>query len=238
MSDQNSYALECQELHFSYNNTPILENVSFNVKEGEFIGIIGPNGGGKTTLLRLIMGFLKPTSGWLKIPTKGGISYVPQITRFDRQFPISVLDVVLGGLLNKLPWYGRFSKEDRDAAKQALEQVGLIEFAHEPLGNLSGGQTQRVLIARALVSKPHLLLLDEPTASIDSRSEAQLYSLFETLKGEMTILMVTHDLQIAVEKVDRILCVQHEVSSLLPQEVCSHFAMGLYHPPLKQFQSR
>jgi zinc transport system ATP-binding protein len=160
------------------------------------------------------------------------LAYVPQSIKFDRAFPISVLEVVLSGLLSKLPWYGYFSKQNKLLALEAIEKVNLKEFCHEPFGTLSGGQAQRVLIARALVSNPHLLLLDEPTASVDNRAEADIYALLKELKGLMTILMVTHDLQAAIGQVERLLCVQGHVFSLQPEEVCEHFTVGLYHTPL------
>lgn len=231
--------LKVDQLSFGYDQSLVLDRVSFVVNEGEFIGIIGPNGGGKSTLLKLILGFLKPTCGSISLFSESlgsikrqQIAYVPQSVRFDRDFPISVIEVVLSGLLSKLPWYGKFGVKEENAAREALDQVGLLAFRHHPFGKLSGGQAQRVLIARALVAKPRLLLLDEPTASVDTQAEGEIYSILNRLKGTMTILMVTHDLRIAVEQADRLLCVQREVFSLNPSEVCEHYAMGLFHDPL------
>ena len=235
--------IEFDQVSFSYQSTPVLKQVTFQVYPGEFIGMIGPNGGGKTTLLRLILGFLRPSRGTLRVfgrspgaqPAKSiQLAYVPQSVRFDRDFPISVEEVVLSGLISHLPWYGRFRAADRKAAKKALEKTGLAHLSEHPFGTLSGGQAQRVLIARALVSQPQLLLLDEPTASVDSQAEADIYAILNQLKGQMTILMVTHDLRIAIDQVERILCVQRGVISLKPEEVCKHFAFGLYHMPLLQ----
>ncbi|MCE2983148.1 MAG: metal ABC transporter ATP-binding protein [Parachlamydia sp.] len=241
-----SAAIEVKDLSFSYLGNQVLSHLNFTVTPGEFIGIIGPNGGGKTTLLKILMGFLKPSSGAVKIfdaepegrQHEGRIAYVPQSIRLDREFPISVQEVVLSGLLSKLPWYGRFQKPEKEAAAAALERMGMQEFSQAAFGTLSGGQAQRVLIARALVSNPRLLLLDEPTASVDSKAEAEIYSILKELKGELTILMVTHDLHAAIEQVERIFCVQGTLFSLLPQEVCEHFAVGLYHPPLMQPNAR
>lgn len=235
--------IELDHVSFAYQNNPVLSNVSTKIYPGEFVGIIGPNGGGKTTLLKIIMGFLKPTRGHLSVfghspGTQHGkqarLAYVPQSIRLDREFPISVVEVVLSGLLSDLPWYGSFRAKEKQAAKEALALVKMEEFMDAPFGTLSGGQAQRVLIARALVSKPQILLLDEPTASVDSKSEAEIYSLLAGLKGQMTILMVTHDLNAAVNYVQRLLCVQGVVFSLKAEEVCEHFAMGLYHTPLVQ----
>lgn len=229
--------LELENVSFSYHNTPVLSNISFEVNSGEFIGVIGPNGGGKTTLLKLILGFLKPTQGKILLAKNlHEIAYVPQAMKYDREFPISVLEVVLSGLLSHLPWYGSFHQKERKAARHALEQVGMEQFCNHPFGELSGGQAQRVLIARALVAKPHLLLLDEPTASVDSQAEADIYAILKKLHGKMTIMMVTHDLRAAVNQVDRILCVQGRVFSLKPEEVCEHYAIGLYHDPLLQIK--
>jgi zinc transport system ATP-binding protein len=220
--------LQMENVAFSYPNNPVLYDVSLTIYPGEFIGLIGPNGGGKTTLLKLIMGFLKPTKGKIVL-SHDSLAYVPQSIHFDRQFPISVLEVVLSGLLSRLPWYGKFHETDQQLALATLERVGLAHLSQEAFGRLSGGQAQRVLIARALVSQPQLLLLDEPTASVDSQAEADIYTLLKKLKGEMTILMVTHDLRAAIEQVQRLFCVQGCVFSLKPEEVCQHFSLGLFH---------
>jgi zinc transport system ATP-binding protein len=242
-SIKDSPVIALDRLCFSYQNTHVLNQVSLQVYPGEFLGIVGPNGGGKTTLLKLIMGFLKPSSGTIRVfgdapdvhpPNSIPLAYVPQSMRFDRDFPISVEEVVLSGLLSRLPWYGSFHAGDRKAAKEALEKVKLGSFHDRAFGTLSGGQAQRVLIARALVSKPRLLLLDEPTASVDSQAEADIYSILNSLKGEITILMVTHDLRTAIDHVERLICVQGTVFAIEPQEVCQHFALGLYHMPLIQ----
>ncbi len=230
--------VEIERLSFAYQDLPVLQDVTVTIHSGEFIGVIGPNGGGKTTLLKLILGFLKPLSGTIRVfgePPASALSqiaYVPQAMRFDKQFPISALEVVLQGRLAHLPWYGRYSHADKQAALDALERVGLLEFQHNAFGTLSGGQAQRVLIARALASSPALLLLDEPTASVDAQAQNEIYALLKRLQGSMTILMVTHDLGIAIDHVQRVICVQRTVMTLKPQEVCQHFAFGLYHPPL------
>lgn len=236
-------AIQCENLSFAYDDTLILKDISFTVDPGESVGIIGPNGGGKTTLLKLIMGFLKPTSGNISLfglpPSKAlhDIGYVPQAMRFDKQFPISVFELVLSGRLSRLPWYGAYSKKDYDIVNKTLDLLKLTPFQHSAFGNLSGGQAQRALIARALVSEPKLLLLDEPTANVDSKAEAEIYALLKELQGKMTILMVTHDLNTAIDQVQRVLCVQHTLMSLLPDQVCEHFALGLYHKPLLNLSS-
>lgn len=231
-------AVDLKHLFFSYQDRTVLKDISFSVREGEFVGIIGPNGGGKTTLLKLILGFLKPDSGSIEIfdhpphSVLKQIAYVPQTARFDRQFPISVMELVLSGRLSRLPWYGKYSAEDRQKVLEALEKVDLADMKHASFGTLSGGQAQRALIARALVSEPKLLLLDEPTASVDSQAEAHIYEILEDLKGSITIMMVTHDLNAVIDHVDRVICVQNTAFVLKPEEVCQHFAIGLYHGPL------
>jgi len=232
-------AIKADNLFFQYEETPILENVSFAIRPGEFIGIFGPNGGGKTTLLKLLLGFLKPQKGSVEILgqspklAREQIGYVPQISHLDRQFPITVLEVVMMGCLDKSPWRS-YTQNAREKAKQALQEVGMLDFQNNPFGTLSGGQAQRTLIARALVSKPTILLLDEPTASVDASAEESIYKLLEHLKGTMTIIMVTHDLQVMLQKVDRFICVHRQVTSYSQAQVCDHFAQGLYHPPLRR----
>ena len=231
-------AVVIDHLDFSYQDSLVLKDISFTIKEGQFAGIIGPNGGGKTTLLKLILGFLTPTKGSIAvfgeepIEARRHMAYVPQSLRFDKQFPISVGELVLEGRLSKLPWYGQYSKEDKQAAKNALEKVRLGHLFDKPFGSLSGGQAQRAWIARALASEPRLLLLDEPTASVDAQAEAEIYSILKQLQGQITIVMVTHNLQAAIELVDKVICVQQTAQLLDPQQVCEHYALGLYHSPL------
>ncbi len=241
-NDSPPIVVSFENVNFSYPQTPVLQNVSFHIHAGECVGIIGPNGRGKTTLLKLLLGFLQP-QGVIRVfgkisegtPLSGlPIAYVPQSIGFDKQFPISVEEVVLMGLLSQLPWYGKFSSAQKKKAKEILEKMDLAHLSNCPFGALSGGQAQRVLIARALVAEPLLLLLDEPTASIDREAEGQIFSTLRQLKGKVTILMVTHDLHVAIEEVDRVLCVQEKVVSLDPGQVCEHLGIGLYHKPLLQ----
>lgn len=244
MNEKRKVSITAKELSFSYGLTPIFHSISLDVYQGEFLGIIGPNGGGKTTLLRLLMGFLAPQQGQISIYGKAPqqarhhVAYVPQNLRFDRQFPISVNEVVLSGRLATLPWYGRYSKKDKEIAQEALARVGIDHLGPKAFGELSGGQMQRALIARALASQPEILFLDEPTASVDPQAEEEIYALLKSFTPKMTIVMVTHDLKAAIELVDRVLCVQGNVVSLRPEQVCEHFALGLYHPPLIQMEKR
>jgi zinc transport system ATP-binding protein len=191
---------------------------------------MGPNGGGKTTLLKLLMGFLAPTKG--KICVQGKIGYVPQIQKTDRDFPITLNELVLLGALSKTNFWGAYPLEIKEKASHIMDQLGLTPHKHKVFGALSGGLAQRALLARALLSDPDLLLLDEPTANIDAMSTQVIFEMLENLKGDKTILLVTHDLKTIIERVSRVLCVQGTVSSFLPKDVCKHFALGLYHAPL------
>lgn len=231
-------AVSVKNLSFAYQEMSVLKDISFEIQQGQFVGMIGPNGGGKTTLLKLILGFLKTNIGQIEVfgesplAARRYMAYVPQSLRFDKQFPISVMELVLQGRLAHLPWYGCFSSKDKKIALDALEKVGLADLQNRPFGSLSGGQAQRTLIARALASEPSLLLLDEPTASVDAQAEADIYSILKKLQGDITILMVTHNLQAAIELVESVICVQHNAFTIDPQQVCEHYALGLYHAPL------
>lgn len=232
------HAVILSDLFFSYGNIPVLERVNVKIDKGIFAGIMGPNGGGKTTLLKLLMGFLHPDRGRVQIfgkhpsQCRTRIGYVPQFHRSDRDFPITVLELVLLGALDKTSIWGTYPVEVRQKAESLIEQLGLSHYMKKPYSSLSGGLAQRALLARALLSDPDLLLLDEPTSNIDTPSAMAILNYLYELKGCKTILLVTHDLRTIVERVDRVLCVQTRVTSYLPTEICEHFALGLYHTPL------
>lgn len=223
-------AIKFKNLSFSYENVDVLDGVTINVEQGEYVGIIGPNGGGKTTALKLILGFLSPQKGTVIVdspPTKVG--YVPQINAYDKEFPISVLEVVLAGSLSKLKWWGGLPASEKERAKKLLKEVGCMGLEERPFGTLSGGQAQKALIARALMCDPEILLLDEPTANIDAESEQAIFTYLKTLQGKKTILIVTHNFDAIIKNVERVLCFQREVSSMKPEDVCKHFTIGMYH---------
>jgi zinc transport system ATP-binding protein len=200
-----------------YDDTPVLEGISLTVEKGDFLGIIGPNGGGKTTLLKVILGLINPSRGTVTIlgqpPEKSRqhIGYIPQYNLFDRDFPINVRDTVLMGCNGKMGIIRRYGREDKKRAQEALETVGMLPYQNQQLGKLSGGEQQRVFIARALVSRPRLLLLDEPTASVDSSMQTEFYELLVGLKKDMTIIMVSHDISAVSIYVDDIACLNRQL---------------------------
>lgn len=212
-----SAVIELENVWFAYNGSFVLEDVNLLVNERDFLSIVGPNAGGKTTILRLILGLIKPTRGSVKVfgnsPVKARprIGYMPQHTSLDPLFPVSVLDVVLMGRLGTGMHFGFHTNADREAAAQALKRVELYDIRHRPFSELSGGQSQRVLIARALVSGPELLLLDEPTANVDIAVETELYDLLDQLNKKMTIVLVTHDLGFVSRYVKNVACVNRRV---------------------------
>lgn len=184
-----------------YNQTSVLEDINFTVYEGDFIGLIGPNGGGKTTLLKLILGLISPYQGNVRIMGKRVglgrqyIGYVPQVLEFDREFPVRVADVVRMGRLGKRRLLHRYNAKDEAIVNHSLEKVGIFELRNRPIGQLSGGQRQRVYIARALASEPRILLLDEPTASVDYKIKSSIYKLLKEINQYITILMISHDIE-------------------------------------------
>jgi len=225
--DNKTPVISFRNVTFSYDKLPVIKHASFDIFPGEFIGIIGPNGGGKTTALKLILRFLKPKDG--EVFSSGRIGYVPQINACDKQFPITVKEVVMTGCLSRLNFMGKYPKEVDKKAEELLERFNLQGLKDQAFGSLSGGQAQKALIARALISDPELLLLDEPTANIDAQTEKQIFSFLKTLQKKKTVLVVTHNFDAIVQNVERVLCFQHEVSSIKPEEVCKHFAIGMYH---------
>lgn len=217
--------IEADKLCYSYGGPPVLKDVNLVVAAGEFLGLVGPNGGGKSTLLKLVLGLLEPGSGSLKVfgrPPREGrarIGYVPQHSRFDRSFPISVENVVLQGRLDGRLRIGRFGAADREAAEEAMAGTQILDLRREHMDHLSGGQLQRVLLARALATDPELLMLDEPTSNIDSRVEEDIFELLRELNERMSILVVSHDIGFISRYVTRVACLSrtlvcHETSAV------------------------
>lgn len=200
-----------EDVWFAYDTTPVLEDVSFSVKGREFFAVVGPNGGGKTTLLKLILGLLEPTRGTVRVfgetpvQARRRIGYVPQHAKFDPAFPIRVLDVVLMGRLGKGGFFCR--RADIEAVERALDETNASELKHRLFRDLSGGQRQRVLIARALATEPELLLLDEPAAHLDVSVERRFYQLLAELNRRLTIVIVSHSIGFVSRFVTGVLCV-------------------------------
>jgi len=203
--------VELKSVTFGYNDEPVIEDVNLAIREGDFIGMIGPNGGGKSTIIRIIMGLIKPWKGQVMINKNVNIGYLPQTHNFDNRFPISVLEVVLSGLLKLHGITTRVTKEDRKVAMEVLEKVGMADFANRSIGELSGGQMQRVFIGRALISNPQLLILDEPVTYVDNRFEQELYNLLDRISLETSILLVSHDVGQIVSSVRTIACVNRHL---------------------------
>ncbi len=205
------------DVSFSYDGRPALEHVTLHVRQGAILGIIGPNGGGKSTLLKLILGTLSPDKGTISIEgmnpktacARGDVvGYVPQRHTLDWTFPITVRQVVELGLYGKKGLFGRYSRADRAKVQETLEAVGMGKLAGQPIGGLSGGQQQRVFIARALVSTPRILFLDEPTTGIDQGAQESFAALLEEVRARygLTIIMVSHNLRSVIATCDKVAC--------------------------------
>jgi len=206
--------IELRNISAGYNGEMIIDKVNLDINEKDFIGIIGPNGGGKTTLLKVILGLLKPRSGKISyffgnsnIEFRKHMGYLPQHISFDSDFPISVKEVVLSGLISGKNMFKRMSRKDHQKAEAIIEKNGLKKFAGTPVGELSGGQMQRVFLSRAMISSPQLLILDEPDTFVDNRFEHELYSTLKELNEELAILLVSHDVGTISTYVKTIACV-------------------------------
>lgn len=199
--------LELKDVCVFYDEVCAIENINLTIKEGDFLGIIGPNGGGKSTLLKTIIGIMKPNKGSINQSKRLAIGYVPQFSSFNKSFPISVYDVILMGRLNCGLRIGRkYSKEDHKAVENIMAKLSIKHLMARHISELSGGQLQKVLIARAMVSHPNMLILDEPTASLDGEARSEIYDLLKVLNAEMTIVIVTHDMAAISSYVKQVAC--------------------------------
>ena len=233
-------ALLINNLAVSYDENIALENVCMRVFDREYLGIIGPNGGGKTTLLRAILGLIPVTSGSIEIYGKQlrdsdkAIGYVPQISTLDKKFPITVKEVILSGMLNsQFRLFHKYSAADKKAAEQALDRVGILDLKDRMISALSGGEFQRMLIARALAVKPKILLLDEPTASVDVTSRDQIYKMLKELNQTMTIIMVTHDMLAVSSHVKSLACLNKRLVYHGEPEINADIVDSLYGCPIE-----
>ncbi|WP_294140643.1 ABC transporter ATP-binding protein [uncultured Sanguibacteroides sp.] len=226
--------LELKGINAGYEGHAVLKGVNLTIRKNDFIGIIGPNGGGKTTLLKVILGLIKPLSGEIIYHTskQSLFGYLPQNSRFDTRFPINVEEVVLSGLMSEKGIWKSYSKEDRLKVDELLETYGMGGYRKTPIGDLSGGQMQRVFLCRAIISSPKILILDEPSTYVDTNFEKEFYGLLEELNKKMSIVMVSHDLGMICSYVKTIACVNrglhyHE-SNLISQE-----QLKLYNCPIE-----
>ncbi len=232
-------AIQIENVSVYYGQTPAITGICLDVGEGEYLGIIGPNGGGKSTLLKAVLGLVPISSGTVRIygkEAKGSrtvLGYVPQFSNVDKNFPITLNEVVLTGRMKAgiSPLF-RFSKSDREAVSKILEKIGIAHLASRQISELSGGEFQKMLIARALAMKPKVLLLDEPTASVDASSQEQIYRLLDELNKNMTIILVTHDLLAVSSQVKRLACLNGKLVYHGEPELSEHVVNSLYGCPV------
>ena len=209
--------VEIKNVDFAYNGENVLQNVSLTINQNDFIAMIGPNGGGKTTLLKLMLGLLQPDKGDIRIlgrstqKASSFIGYVPQDVHLNQTFPITAIDIVLMGKLDPKKRWAKKSVSNRQEAMSALDRLEMATHAEKKIGELSGGQRQRVFIARALVTQPKLMLLDEPTASIDTKGQADFFRLLKELNADIAILVVSHDLLVVSRYVKSVACVNRDL---------------------------
>ncbi len=233
------YAVHIENLSVHYGHTPAIMGVCLDVSDGEYLGIIGPNGGGKSTLLKAILGLIPVSSGNISIyggnahKNRSLVGYVPQFALLNRKFPISLFEVVLTGHLKQgiAPFF-RYSSKDNESVYTLLEKVGITDLANRQISELSGGEFQKMLIARALATNPRLLLLDEPTASVDAASRDQIYSLLAELNKNMTIILVTHDLLAVSSQVNRLACLNGQLVYHGEPELTEKVVNNLYGCPV------
>lgn len=225
----NEYAVETESLTVKFGEHYALKDLHVKIPLNSFIAVVGPNGAGKSTFFKVLLGLIKPTSGEVKLfgikPSdveSHKIGYVPQVKTMDRSFPALSLELVITGITRKWPWHGK--KRLRDEAMKALEQVGAAHLAHRPISKLSGGELQRVCLARSIARKPAIVMLDEPATGIDAVGEADMYLLLDAYRKEnsATIMMITHDWQAALHHTDYVLLMnQRQVSFDKPEEALS-----------------
>lgn len=211
-------ALKFEHVDLTLGGQSVLKDICLQIDQGEFLALIGPNGGGKSSLVKVALGLLRPSGGMVQVLGKSPervrahIGYVPQFATFRRDFPLTVRETVLHGRLGLKSWWTQLDAGDQLAAQEAMAATGVEALARRTIAKLSGGQLQRVLIARALATQPQVLVLDEPTAHVDSRAEASLFELLAQLRKRMTIVMVSHDVGLVSRHVDRIACLNRTLT--------------------------
>ena len=209
----NNSIIKIENLSAGYDRKTVLHDINLEISEKDFLGIIGPNGGGKTTLMKVILGLLKPSEGKITFYDNGmpveqlEIGYLPQYNSIDKKFPISIYEVILSGLNRQKSLFSRFTKEHHERVKETISMMGLEGMENKPIGQLSGGQMQRALLGRAIVSNPKAIILDEPNTYIDKCFEARLYSLLEEINKQRAVILVSHDIGSVLQTVKSIACV-------------------------------
>lgn len=230
--------VELKDVWLSFKGRAVLEAVNLRLDEGDYLGLIGPNGSGKSTLLRVILGLLSPDRGSVRVlgespaRARGRIGYVPQYTRFDAGFPVDVLDVVLMGRIGSRGLFRQPSQRDRDVALSSLDKVEMADQAGRQIGRLSGGELQRVMIARALAVEPLLLLLDEPTASLDTRVGVSVFELLKDLADEITLVLVSHDVGVISRYVKTVACLNRRLYYHHSKEITQEMFEAAYGCPV------
>ncbi len=231
--------IEIKNVTALYDTKPVLNCVSLDVWKYDFLGIIGPNGGGKTTLLRIILGLMKPVSGEISF-FEGGqsvpslkIGYLPQVNPIDKRFPISVYEVISSGLIREKPRFREFTALQRDLINELIVKMGLQQFAGRAIGELSGGQLQRVLLARAIVSHPQLLILDEPNTYIDKKVESQFYELLGEINKDTSIILVSHDVGTLLPMVKNVACVNETLHYHSGADLSNEWLSEVYSCPIE-----
>ena len=208
--------IQIEHVSAEYDGKQVLKDINLTVYQDDYLGIIGPNGGGKTTLMRLILGLKKPNEGSIHFCSEGkeiSMGYLPQYNDLDKQFPISVYEVVLSGLSKSKSksLFARYTKEHHQQVEETLERMQISDLKDRHIGALSGGQLQRVLLARAIVSKPDVVILDEPNTYIDRRFQKQMYEMLEQINKECAIIIVSHDIAEVLNNVKHVACVNHNL---------------------------
>ena len=225
--------VQLNNIDVAYQNNIVLSNVSLSIYYRDFLGIIGPNGGGKTTLLKVILGFLKPLRGTIQyILNRSEIGYLPQGNQIDDRFPITVKEVVASGLEKGLKIHKRFTGGEKQRIDSVLEKVGLKHLRKRPIGELSGGELQRTMVARSIVSSPRMLILDEPNTHVDNKFEMELYDLLRELNEHMTILLVSHDIGTISPYIKSIACVNRKLHYHSSNEI-NEEQLKVYNCPIE-----
>lgn len=230
--------LEIKDVSAGYGDEIVLKDVNLVINDQDFVGIIGPNGGGKTTLLKLIIGLIRPYRGSIMFFSEGeekshnSIGYLPQTSQTDPRFPISVIDVVLSGLMSKEGILGRYSGKQKKHAEDLLDQLGIYDLKNKNIGELSGGQLQRVYLCRAIIASPQLLMLDEPSTFVDTRFETDFYEILKKLNREMAIIVVSHDVGTISWYVKTIACVNRNLH-YHPSNIITQEQLASYNCPIQ-----